>query len=79
MNKPRLVPGLLVVLVILCVVAAYAAAPAAKKAPAGPTDAQLIVSAMSAAPAGIGKAATIVNMTADGKMRTLRPGSNGWT
>ena len=79
MNKPRLVPGLLVVLVILCVVAIYGAPPAAKKAPAGPTDAQLIASAMSAAPAGIGEGATIVNMTADGKMRTLRPGTNGWT
>jgi len=78
-NKPRLVPGLLIVLTILSVVAAYAAAPAAKKAPAGPTDAQLIASAMSAAPTGIGKGATIVNMTADGKMRTLRPGTNGWT
>jgi len=78
LNKPRLVPGLLVVLVVFCVVAAYSAAPAAKKA-AGPTDAQLTASAMSAAPAGIGKAATIVEMSADGKMRTIRKGTNGWT
>ena len=52
-------------------------APAAKAA--APTDQQLIVSAMSAAPAAVGKAATIVAMTADGKMRTLRKGTNAFT
>ena len=54
---------------------AYAAD--AKKA--APTDKQLIASAMSAAPAKVGKAATIVAMEADGKMRTLRQGTNGFT
>ena len=34
---------------------------------------------MSAAPANVGKGATIVAMEADGKMRTLRAGSNGFT
>jgi hypothetical protein len=54
---------------------------AAKPAAAKPAsdDAKLIASAMSAAPAAIGKHATIVAMTADGKMRTLRPGTNGFT
>jgi hypothetical protein len=51
-----------------------AAEPAAKK----PTDAQLIKSAMTAAPAAVGKDATIVNME-DGTMRTLRKGTNGFT
>jgi hypothetical protein len=51
-----------------------AAEPAAKKL----TDAQMIKSAMSAAPAAVGKNATIVNME-DGTMRTLRKGTNGFT
>ena len=42
-------------------------------------DAQLIASAMRAAPATIAKDATIVAMEADGKMRTLRKGNNGFT
>ena len=44
-----------------------------------PTDAQLIKSAMRAAPAHVARAATIVAMDADGKMRTLRKGTNGFT
>jgi hypothetical protein len=44
-----------------------------------PTNAQLIASAMRAAPPGIAKGATIVAMNADGSMRTLRQGSNGFT
>ena len=51
--------------------------PAAKAA--APSDQQLIASAMSAAPPAVGKAATIVAMTADGKMRTLRKGTNAFT
>lgn len=51
-------------------------AAAGKKAP---TDAQQIASAMRAAPAKVGKSATIITMEADGKMRTLRAGSNGFT
>ena len=47
------------------------------KAPA--TDKQMIASAMSAAPAKVAKGATIVAMEADGKMRTLRQGTNGFT
>ena len=44
-----------------------------------PTDKHLIASAMSAAPAKVAKGATIVAMEADGKMRTLRQGTNGFT
>lgn len=46
---------------------------------AASTDADLIKSAMSAAPASVGKHATIVAMEAGGKMRTLRKGTNGFT
>jgi hypothetical protein len=54
--------------------------PAAKDAAAkGPSDAELIASAESAAPPSLGKHATIVAMEADGKMRTIRKGSNGFT
>jgi len=48
-------------------------------AKAAPSDAELIASAESAAPANVGKNATIVAMDADGKMRTLRKGTNNFT
>jgi hypothetical protein len=38
-----------------------------------------VASAMSAAPAAISDKATIVQAEADGSMKTLREGSNGWT
>ncbi|MFI4969466.1 MAG: hypothetical protein ACHP7D_04620 [Lysobacterales bacterium] len=47
-----------------------------KKAPA---DAELIASAMKAAPANVAKGATIVAMDEHNAMRTLRKGSNGFT
>ena len=43
------------------------------------SDAELIRSAMSAAPQAVSKDATIAVMEADGKMRTLRKGTNGFT
>jgi len=55
------------------------AAAAGSAARAAPSDADLIKSAMSAAPAAIGKNATIVAMQADGTMRTLRKGTNAFT
>ena len=60
----------------LTVAASSAAATAKKKAP---TDAQLIASAVRAAPASVAKGATVISMGADGKMRTLREGTNGFT
>ncbi len=42
-------------------------------------DQKAITSAMSAAPKKVGAAATIVAIGSDGKMRTLRRGSNGFT
>jgi hypothetical protein len=43
------------------------------------TDAQLIASAMTAAPHAIAHAATVVAAGADGSMRTLRKGTNAFT
>lgn len=50
----------------------------AMKTPGG-GDAALIASAMSAAPKAVSANATIMEMDAKGKMRTVRQGSNGWT
>ena len=61
-------------------IAALTLIAAALPAPAKtPSDAQLIASAERAAPAAVAKDATIVAMSADGKMRTLREGHNGFT
>ena len=46
---------------------------------ASATDAELINSAMSAAPKSVAKGATIVVADAKGAMRTLRAGTNGFT
>jgi hypothetical protein len=43
------------------------------------TDAQMIKSALSAAPAGVARHAKVVAMDDKGNMRTLRDGSNGFT
>jgi hypothetical protein len=47
--------------------------------PAAASDADIIKSAMAAAPAKVSQNATIVVMDAAGKMRTLRKGTNGFT
>jgi hypothetical protein len=57
---------------------AMSATPATKAA-AAPSDAELIASAMKAAPASVAKGATIVAMNADGTMRTIRKGTNSFT
>ena len=47
---------------------------------AGPmSDKQVIASAMSAAPPAVAKDATIVAVSADGQMRVVRKGTNGFT
>ena len=51
----------------------------AKAAAPSATDAKLIQSAMKAAPKKVSSKATIVVMNADGTMRTLREGTNGFT
>jgi len=87
MLAPRLMNCLIVA--AACAAAASLVSAAETKAPAkkepaaasakAPSDAQLIASAMRAAPAKVSKDATIVAMDADGKMRTLRKGTNGFT
>lgn len=59
-------------------VVASAAGPQAQQA-AAPTDAQMIASAMTAAPGPVAQSATIVAMNKDGTMRVLRKGTNGFT
>jgi hypothetical protein len=78
MNRNSAFTGLLV----LAAVATIGAAPAKsspKKSAAAPTDAELIASAMKAAPMSIAKNATIVAMEAGGAMRTIRKGTNAFT
>jgi hypothetical protein len=58
---------------------AHAGGKAAKAGTGGNADQKLIASAMRAAPRKVGAGATVVAMTADGKMRTLREGKNGFT
>lgn len=61
-----------------CGVSVHGAAAQGMAPPAADKD--MIASAMSAAPPGVGKGATIVAMEADGKtVRTLRKGTNGFT
>lgn len=68
-------------------VALASAAASAQMAMSGPmkpatlskADMAAIASAMTAAPKGVAKNATVVTMDAAGKMRTLRQGSNGFT
>ena len=67
--------GVLTVVSLFGVVANACAADAKKP----PSDKALIKSAMSAAPARVAQGASIVVMEADGKMRTLREGKNGFT
>ena len=44
----------------------------------GRSDAALIAKATSAAPPDIGRNAAVMGTAADGKMKELRPGTNGW-
>jgi hypothetical protein len=68
------VSGMMLVSSVVLTMNAYAEDSAARAA-----DIQMIVSAMSAAPDNVAQGATIVAMEADGTMRTLRAGSNGFT
>ncbi len=54
-------------------------APAPGAAPMSAQDRSLVASAMQAAPARVAENATIVVAEADGRMRTLRQGTNGFT
>jgi hypothetical protein len=64
---------------LLVSVVPFASSSAADAPKGKTTDAKLIASAMSAAPAHVARDATIMVMQADGKTRTLREGRNGFT
>ena len=74
MKKLRISYFVLLVLFATTSLNAYAASENPTK-----TDEQLIASARTAAPPNVAKGATIVAMEADGKMRTLFNGTNGFT
>ena len=76
MRHPKSIACSVVAAVSMLLFATQASAADEKKQP---TDKELIKSAMSAAPAKVGRGATIVIMEANGKMRTLRKGTNGFT
>ena len=78
------IDSLAAALAILFMQTAIAADPAmppmgGKKGGSSAGDQKMIKSAMLAAPKKVSAAATIVAMGADGKMRTLREGTNGFT
>jgi hypothetical protein len=77
---------LLALAALLALPLAAAAADAPKKADAPKakeehkmSDAEMIKSALSAAPAGVRKGAAVIAMDEKGAMRTLRKGDNGFT
>ena len=80
MLVPSLMNRFIVTALVVAVAGAASAAdkPQAAATAKAPSDAQLIASAMRAAPAKVAESATIVAMDAAG-MRTLRKGSNGFT
>jgi Ni/Co efflux regulator RcnB len=84
MHPMRAIPPIAVLLVSAAALPPFTAVAAdamkmAAPAKPAPSDAQLVASAVSAAPAALGKGATVVVAGADGKMRTVRPGSNHFT
>ena len=86
MRKVMVIAGGLLIMASVTVVAQEKAKeePKAKsghemtKKEGGGSDSAKINRAMSAAPASVSKGATIMEMSADGKMRQLRAGTNGW-
>jgi hypothetical protein len=81
MFAPCLINRFIVTALVAAVAGTASAAdkPHAATAKKAPSDAQMIASAMRAAPAKVANSATIVAMDAAGSMRTLRKGSNGFT
>ena len=75
----------LAIIALACSTASYSAAAIAQhhaskqKAEKPKTDAELIASAMSAAPLFISKDATVMAVGSDGKLRTLRQGQGAFT
>ena len=64
---------------VVCLLLATVVLGADMKMSGKPSDAKLIAMLTKAAPPSIGKDATVIDMSADGSMRTLRQGKNGFT
>jgi hypothetical protein len=64
---------------LILVVGAAAAVAAQQHALGAKSDEALITSAMTAAPAAVAKDATIIDVSADGKIRTVRKGTNSFS
>ena len=80
MTRPTLALAMLTLALGLCTATPARAHDMAKAHDkAKPSDAQLITSAMQAAPAKVSAGAAIVAPQADGTLRTVREGSNGFT
>lgn len=79
MHAPRLMKWTAVAAALAAAGGAMAAEPAAKPMAKAPSDAQMIASAMSAAPAKVARDATVATMDETGNMHTLRKGGNGFT
>jgi hypothetical protein len=74
-----LVTGLIILAFLGVVPAAAQHQGSGQKAARAKTDAELITSAMTAAPPAVAKDATIVAVGTDGKFRTLRQGQGAFT
>lgn len=66
-----------ILMAVTVAVASETATP--EKAASSSKDAEIIASAMTAAPAKVAKGAGVVTMDAKGRMHTIRKGSNGFT
>ncbi len=64
---------------VLAIAATMNATAAETNAKPATSDAEMVKSAMTAAPAKVSQHATVVAMDANGKMRTVRKGTNGFT
>ena len=60
-------------------VSLFAIAATCKTQPAETSDSDYIAQALSAAPKAVAKGAAVVRVQNDGSMRTVRPGTNGFT
>jgi hypothetical protein len=75
MNKTKTLQGM----ALTALVALSSSGATADQTTAATSDADIIKSAMTAAPAKVSQNATIVAMDAGGKMRTVRKGTNNFT
>jgi hypothetical protein len=66
-------------IILAVALVAFFIAAAARTQQKQTSDSEYIAQALSAAPEAVGKGAAVVRVEANGTMRTLRPGNNGFT